>query len=329
MTPLETAALLTGGAALLRALVGLPAAARSFRRARVAAIPAGATPPLSLLKPLYGSDPGLEENLERTLRQNYPEFEVLFLHERPGDPALAAAEAAAARVPDVAVREIPGRAESVPNPKLAVLARGEEEARFDILVSADADVRPDPLYLRDVANGLAERDVVAFVPVQFGMRTLGARLLALLVDTDGFLGQVRAGGRLTSGATLGVRRRALEEIGGYRAAGGTLAGDAELGRALRRAGQPAALARRAVRCYAPGGDLRASARQLLRRVRTARHAAPLRHLLHALPAAAPPLLIAAAVASPHGAWALGALLAQLLLRAAVANLRAGRVVQGG
>ena len=87
MTLLAGVALAVGGLAVLRQAVGLALLLRFLRRARVASIPKGPTPPLTLIKPLYGADPGLEENLVATLRQNYPEFEVLFVHERPDDPA--------------------------------------------------------------------------------------------------------------------------------------------------------------------------------------------------------------------------------------------------
>ena len=38
----------------------------------------GFTPPLSLLKPLHGTDPGLESYLETFFTQDYPEYEILF-----------------------------------------------------------------------------------------------------------------------------------------------------------------------------------------------------------------------------------------------------------
>ena len=305
MQVLEIAALIAGGFTLLRFAVSLPLVVRYFRRARVHTIPRGETPPLSVLVPLYGADPGLEQNLEGLLRQNYPEFEVLFLHEVPDDPALDAARAAAERVPDVPVRYVQGRTDAV-NPKVAVLARGQEEARHDILVSVDSDVRPDPLYLRDVANGLMERDVVGFPPVLFGMQTAGARMLALFVNIEGLMALLVGGGRWVPGATIGVRRAALQGIGGYAAVGDRMADDADLATALRRAGHPAAISRRAARCYTPGGSLRETAVQMARWARTVRGAAPVLYTLGFLPAFAPLLLLSTALWSPHGAWALAA-----------------------
>jgi len=315
---LAVLAFVAGGLALLRYAVALPLFARYLHRARVAAIPRGPTPPLSVLKPLYGTDPGLAENLERTLRQNYPRFEVLFVHERPDDPALEAARAAARAVPDVPVRFVAGRADGVVNPKAAVLVRGAEEAREERLVAADSDVRPDPLWLRDVANGLAVADAVSFAPVLFGMRTLPARLAGLAANTDGFLTVVLTNGAAMTGATIGVTRASLEHVGGWRAVGDRMAEDYALGEALKRAGFRLALARRAARIHFPGEGGRATWRWTGRWLRTIRSAAPGWYVAGALPACAPLLLLATAAATPWTAPALRLLAGITAIRAALA-----------
>jgi ceramide glucosyltransferase len=303
------------GAALLRQALGLVALARYLVRARVASIPKGPTPGISLLKPLYGADPGLLENLEATLRQNYPDFEVLFLHERPDDPAAAIADEAMARVPDVPARRLAGRDPDARNPKVAVVLRGEAEARHGILAVADSDVRPDPLYLRDVANALESADAVSFLPVLFGMRGFWARLGGLLFDADAVLSILLGGGRLVTGATIGVRREAIERVGGYRAVADRIAEDFGLGVLLRRAGMRLALARRAARLYEPGGGLRATARHAVRWARTVRSAAPALYAF-ALPLSAAPLLLLC----QGGTLALALLALHTVARAAVAVL---------
>jgi ceramide glucosyltransferase len=320
MTAFAVVALVLGAVAVLRQVVGLAMALRYARRARLRSIGKGPTPPLTLIKPLYGSEPGLEENLVATLRQNYPEFEVLFVHERADEPALAAVDAAARTVPDVAVRRIAGRAADAANPKVAVLVRGEEEARHEILVAADADVRPDPLYLRDVANGLADADLVSFLPVFFGMRTFAARAVGLLLDTDSLLPLFVANGRVATGSTIGVRKEILERIGGYRAVADCIADDYALGRAVQRAGGRLALARRPARIYMPGGGFRDGVRWL----RTVRSTLPAAYVALLLVACAPLLLGLAALTTACAGpalWLLGAHTAGRALVAAVVDLR--------
>ncbi len=318
MNLLDWAALAAGGLAILRHACALPRLFVYLLRARIRSIPRGETPPISLLKPLFGDEPGLAENLEATLRQNYPIFEVLFLHERPDDPALEAAHAAAAKVPDVPVRFLPGRDPDATNPKAAVLIRGELAAHHAILVASDSDVRPDPLYLRDAANALQGGDVAVFPPVLFGMRTVGARLMGLLVNTEGLLSVLLAGGKITPGGTMAVRVPALRAAGGWRAVSDFMADDLALGRALRACGHRAALTRRAVRCRAPDSTLPAAARHLTRWMRTVRTTAPLLYFPALLPASAPLLLLAAGLFGAHPGLALAALAFHTFARVAVA-----------
>ncbi|HEX5136705.1 MAG TPA: glycosyltransferase [Planctomycetota bacterium] len=301
--------------ALLRQAAGLLLLLRYLRRARVASIPKGETPGISILKPLYGDDPGLLENLEATLRQNYPDFEVLFLHERPDDPAIAAADEAMRRVPDVHARRIQGRDAEAANPKVAVVLRGEAVARHGIVAVADSDVRPDPLYLRDIANGLLDAEAVSFVPVVYGMRGFWSRLGGLLFDTEAVLAVLLGRGRVMTGATVGIRREALAKVGGYRAVADRIAEDYGMGVLLRRAGCRLALARRAARLHAPGGGFRETGRHALRWARTVRSAAPLLYAL-ALPLSTAPLLLLL----QGGPLALTALGLHTAVRAAVALL---------
>ena len=56
-------------------------------------------PPLSVLKPLHGMEPGLERNIESFFAQDYPEFELLFCARQESDEGLQLAR----RVDRVAV----------------------------------------------------------------------------------------------------------------------------------------------------------------------------------------------------------------------------------
>jgi hypothetical protein len=167
---LPIVAFVCAGLALLRYLVGIPLLWRFVRNANLRRIPKGETPPIHVLVAAQGSP---KENLVAILRQNYPAFDVLFLG------GGAAAEAANAAVPDVRVPD----------------KDGPFEKRFLLLTG---DSRPDPLFLRDAANGLARARVVKFVPVRFGMETGRARRAALLANSDGILD------RLTSVRTAGL-----------------------------------------------------------------------------------------------------------------------------
>src|SRR2546430_2008226 len=43
-------------------------------------------PPVSVLKPMHGTEDGMERNLETFFEQDYPEFELLFCARHDSDP---------------------------------------------------------------------------------------------------------------------------------------------------------------------------------------------------------------------------------------------------
>src|SRR5690242_659709 len=97
---------LTGSVTSTIYCVMVVAAAVRFgmRKRREDAAEASFLPPLSVLKPLHGSEPGLERNLETFFEQNYPEFELLFCARHGTDEGLRLARRVAERYPHVDAR---------------------------------------------------------------------------------------------------------------------------------------------------------------------------------------------------------------------------------
>ncbi len=315
--------IVAAGAALRYAL-GLVAIVSWARRGRLDRLTNGDLPPISLVKPLYGAAPGLEANLEATLRQNYPEFEVLFAYERPDDPALPPARAAVAAVQattqagsDIAITWVNERTDAT-NPKVAVLVPAVARASYDIVVAADDDVRPDPLYLRDIAAALENADAVSMAPVLVGTKTWPTRLAALAVNTDGLSSIVLARGRAVTGSTIGLTRTALEKSGGWATVAQHIADDYSFGQVLHRAGCRVALARRPARLDSPGGTLGETASWMLRWARTVKSAAPLWFFTAALFSVSPLVLLVLGCLTPFKAVAFTLLATITLLRAAIA-----------
>src|SRR5579875_3538688 len=58
-------------------------------------------PPVSVLKPLHGTEEGMECNLESFFEQDYPEFELLFCARHETDEGLQLARKVGARYPHV------------------------------------------------------------------------------------------------------------------------------------------------------------------------------------------------------------------------------------
>src|SRR5579859_1274528 len=102
------------------------------------------TPPLSLLKPLHGDEPGLEANLATFFEQDYPAsaFELLFCAREEQDAGLAIARRVAGRYPNVPTKILWTNGEPpYINAKVASLLFFKPKTAYDILVISDSDVR--------------------------------------------------------------------------------------------------------------------------------------------------------------------------------------------
>src|SRR5260370_16304137 len=79
--------------------------------------PSDFTPPVSLLKPLQGAEPGLREYLEGFFKLDYPEYEILFCARKEPDEGLPIARELPARYPHIQVRSLTPDAPPCPNAK--------------------------------------------------------------------------------------------------------------------------------------------------------------------------------------------------------------------
>jgi ceramide glucosyltransferase len=195
---------------------------------------ARATPTISILKPLCGADDELGANLEACARQDYPSFELLLGVEDRADPAHPIAAAAAARWPD-RVRVVVQRGAPGLNPKVNQLVTLAAEARGDVVVVSDSNVRPAPDYLDGIAAHLAEPEVglVTHAVVGGGERSLGALLDGAHLSAaigPGVIAAKRVAGRdIVVGKSMALRRADLAALGGFAAVKDVLAEDYVLG----------------------------------------------------------------------------------------------------
>jgi ceramide glucosyltransferase len=199
--------------------------------------------PVTLLKPLHLAEPGLEENLRSFLRQDYAgPIQIVFGARSYDDPALRVVEKLRRIHPgaDIQVVAHPGLGAS--NPKIANLINMIAHAKHELLVISDSDIRVRPDYLRQIVAALEEPDVGAVSCLYLGkpVGNVWAKLAAMGIDYH-FLPNARLGIALRLaepcfGSTIALRRRTLEEIGGFESLSNVLADDYELGRAIREKG---------------------------------------------------------------------------------------------
>src|ERR1700723_308315 len=216
--------------------------AGSFLRERKAgegARPTRSLPPVSILKPLKGTDPEIYQSFRSHCLQDYPEYEIIFGVSDPSDPAVASVRQLQSEFPALNIRLMVCRKTLGANVKVSNLAQLLAEARYQHLLVNDSDIRVEADYLRRVMAPLASPKVGMVTCLYRGVAadTRGSRIESLGISTD-FCGGVLAARQLEGGlkfglgSTMAFRHDDLEKIGGFESFADYLADDYELGRRI-------------------------------------------------------------------------------------------------
>ena len=213
--------------------------------------------PISILKPLKGTDPGMYESLRSHCLQDYPEYEVIFGVNDPADPAVELVERLKREFPELPVRLILCSRDVGENTKVGNLAQMLRVTRHAVIVVNDSDIRVGPDYLRRVTAplGRAETGLVTCLYRGIANRSLGSRLESVGISTDFAAGVLVArqleGIKFGLGSTLAFRRRDLEAIGGFEGLVDYLADDYQLGVRMARQGWKVELSDVVVETFLP------------------------------------------------------------------------------
>ena len=233
------------------------------RQAGEGARPTRFLPPISILKPLKGTDPEIYESFRSHCLQDYPEYEIIFGVSDPNDPAVESVKALQREFPDRRIQLVVSEKILGANVKVSNLAQMLTEARYDHLIVNDSDIRVEPDYLRQVTAPLANSQVGLVTCLYRGVpgATLGSRLEALGISTDFCASvlvarQLEGGIRFALGSTLAFRRVELDKIGGFISFVDYLADDYELGKRIAGLGLTVNLSDVAVETYLPSYRLR-------------------------------------------------------------------------
>jgi ceramide glucosyltransferase len=200
------------------------------------------TPPVSILKPIRELDPGAYENFASFCRQDYSEYELLFCVSGSEDPVLPILEKLIREFPDRSIRILYGSGSRAPNDKVAKLGRLVREAKYEIVVMGDSDVRVGPDYLRSVVAPLADPKVGAvtcfYMPAP--IQTLSENLQAVGMISDFYAGLLVAwqldGVKFALGPTIATSRACIAEFGGFEAIENQPGDDLLVGRLIAERG---------------------------------------------------------------------------------------------
>jgi ceramide glucosyltransferase len=295
--------------------------ARSYFRRHDAA-PRDFTPPVSVLKPVHGWEPEAYENFASFCRQDYPEYEILFAVASEEDPATPEIRRIIADFRHLPIRLVVGAGKLGSNDKVNKLCAMARAARHNLLVLSDADIRVGPGYLRSVAAPFRDANVGAVTSMFTGipLHSFWPELEAIAISSD-FMPAVLVarqleGVRFALGATIGIRRECLEEMGGFEALVDEAADDYVLGSQTAAHGHRVEMVDAAVKTWCCLQNLPDFFMQRLRWAIMARQSRPLGYLGLAFTQGLPWTILAAAV-SPTRTIAASYVAAYLVLRMAV------------
>ncbi|HEX9024130.1 MAG TPA: bacteriohopanetetrol glucosamine biosynthesis glycosyltransferase HpnI [Geobacteraceae bacterium] len=204
-------------------------------------------PPVTILKPVKGMDAESFENFASFCRQDYPCFQIIFALASPEDPAIAVIERLRTAFPGVDMELVVDGRIYGPNYKVCNLMNAWPKARHDIIIVCDSDIRVGERYLREVAAPFADPAVGLVTSLYRSSAVHGtAAAVEALGFTTEMVPNVMVALRLEGlsfalGASMAVRREALEAIGGFAALVDYLADDYQLGNKVQRAGWRLAL----------------------------------------------------------------------------------------
>jgi len=193
------------------------------------------TPPLSCLKPIKGLDVDAYENYASFCRQDYPQYEIVFCVDQD-DPALPVLEKLIRDFPERDIRLLFGSGRDAINDKVARLVRLTTEAKYDLFVITDGDVRVRADYLRNVAAPFRDPKVGAatclYVSTQ--EKSFLEELQSISMISDFFAGIIVAwqldGVKFTLSQSILTTRKNIEGFGGYQRIEDRPADDLYIGR---------------------------------------------------------------------------------------------------
>ncbi len=199
-------------------------------------------PSILMIKPVKGLDEGARENFLSFIRQDYPDYQILFVVGDGTDPVVPLLKELQAEYPEK-VRFKVILEHSGTNRKMNNVNRAFEGEKGDLILLNDSDIRVDPRYLKSIVRPIQEDPSVGMVTcLQRGTHSGGwsSRLASLMLNTEA-IPQTLVAYRLfpidfAFGPTMLLRRDVLEKTGGFSALTNILADDYHLGQSVVEAG---------------------------------------------------------------------------------------------
>ena len=257
--------------------------AANYRRRNAAASQPVFKPPVSILKPIRGLDPDSYENLASFCRLDYPDYEIIYCVDPEDEAVHQLLDRLSRDFPKHPVRVINGSGRIATNDKVAKLERMVGEAKHEVVVISDSDVRVRPDYLSAVTAPLLDPAVGAvtcfYVPLE--VKTFAEHLQSAGMLADFYAGVLSAwqldGIKFALGPTIATTRTRLAEFGGYASIENLPADDLLVGRMIAERGHEVVLSSYVIDTVSDYASLKDLIFKRLRWIVVMRHMRPWGH----------------------------------------------------
>jgi ceramide glucosyltransferase len=240
----------------------------------------GYYPPVSILKPVKGVDAESFKNFSSFCEQDYPLCQIVFAVASSEDPVVPVIQRLIEAYPGVDIELVVDGRIYGPNYKVCNLINAFPRAKYDLLIVCDSDIRVGPRYLQEVTAPFHESAVGLVTSLYRSPRvsSVPTALEAMGFTTEMIPNVMAAlyleGLSFALGASMAVRREALEKIGGFSVLVDYLADDYQLGNMVHRAGYRLELSGYFVESVMKCESLRGILSRQLRWARTMRASRP-------------------------------------------------------
>lgn len=313
-------------------LISLACARRFFRKGLHPSPlnPLPSSLPVTILKPVKGMDAGSYANFASFCQQEYPgDVQMLFAAASPDDPVIPVIRQLMGDFPGKDISLVINPAIHGPNHKVSNLINAFPQAKHGIIVVCDSDIRVTRDYLQSVIGHFSDPRVGLVTSLYRTSRVHG---IATAVEATGFTSEMipnvmvalqLEGLSFALGASMAVRREALNAIGGFEALADYLADDYQLGNKVHRAGWGIALDGCFVESMMKAENLASVMARQMRWARTMRVSRPGGYLASGITLPFPAALLAAFIAptAPMALAAIGLLYGTRLATATIFSRR--------
>jgi len=283
-------------------------------------------PPVSIVKPVRNVDREAYENFASFCRLDYPKYEIVFAVADRDDPVIPVIQKLQQSFPRCSIRLVTAVANLGANNKVNNLCQLVQEAKHELIVMSDSDVRVETDYLRNVVAPFSDPRVGVVTALYRGIS--GRGLVSALDDLGMYTDSAPAAlvarklegkMRFAFGWTMATTKKVLSEIGGFESMVNHHSDDFELGNRISELGYRVELMRKPVDMVLPDESFGEFLKHELRWSIGLRNVRPVGYvgmlLTHGLPWTL--LAVAVATASGWGGVAMAYAVAYLILRLGV------------